>query len=104
MSQAVHDRRPVSTALSVALAGLAAAITLWLGLLAQFSAAHLPPPAQQPDQLAVVQVRAGETLQGLAARVAPATPSGHVVQRIRELNALESSAVQAGQSLIAPIG
>lgn len=104
MSQAVHTGRPVSTGLSIALAGLAALITLWLGFLAHFSAERVPGPAQQPDRLAVVQVQAGETLHQLAGRVSPQTPAGQVVERIRELNNLESAAVDAGQTLIAPIG
>ena len=104
MSQAVHTRRPVSTALSVGLAGLAALITLWLGVLANFSGGRVPAPAQQPDRLVVVQVNAGETLQQLAGRVAPQAPTSQVVQRIRELNKLESAAVDAGQTLIAPMG
>jgi predicted Zn-dependent protease len=60
--------------------------------------------AQQPDRLAVVQVQAGETLQQLAGRVAPDAPTGQVVQRIRELNKLDSAALDAGQTLIAPLG
>ena len=104
MSHAVHTRRPVSTALSVALAGVAALITLWLGFLAQFSGERVPAPSQQPDRLAVVQVQAGETLQQLAGRVAPELPTGQAVQRIRELNKLDTAAVDAGQTLIAPVG
>ena len=104
MSRAVHTRRPVSTTVSVGLAGLAALITLWLGFLGHFSgdraAAALPPT----DQLAVVQVHAGETLQQVAARVAPGAHTAQVVQRIRELNKLDSAAVDAGQTLIAPVG
>jgi predicted Zn-dependent protease len=55
------------------------------------------------DQLAVVQVQAGETLQDLAGRVAPDAPVEQVVSRIRELNDLRSVAVDAGQTLIAPL-
>lgn len=103
-SQAVHARRPVSTGVTVTLAGIAALITLWLGSLAHFSAARTAAPAVSPDQLAVVQVQAGETLQHLAGRVAPDAPVDKVVTRIRELNNLESVAVDAGQTLIAPLG
>lgn len=104
VSQAAHTRRPVSTAVSIALAGMAALITLWLGFLAHVSGDRVPAPAQQSDRLAVVQVRAGETLQQLAGRVAPDAPTGQVVQRIRELNKLDSAALDAGQTLIAPLG
>lgn len=104
MSQAVHTRRPISTTVSVALAGLAALITLWLGFLGHYSGGRVDAPAQVSDRLAVVQVQAGETLAHLAARVAPEAPSAQVVQRIRELNKLDSASVDAGQTLIAPIG
>jgi hypothetical protein len=103
MSRAPHGHRPVSLALTAALAGLAAVITLWLGGLAH-SAAVTGAPAAVPEQLAVVRVQAGESLQHLAARVAPDAPVGQVVERIRELNQLESAALDAGQTLIAPVG
>ena len=51
----------------------------------------------------MVRVQAGETLQELAERVAPETPVAQVVRRITDLNQLGSSAVEAGQTLIAPI-
>ena len=60
--------------------------------------------APVPDRLAVVQVQTGETLQHVAARVAPDAPVGQVVERIRELNQLESVALDVGQTLIAPVG
>ena len=52
----------------------------------------------------MVRVQSGETLQHLAARVAPGAPVGKVVERIQELNKLESTALEAGRTLIAPIG
>ncbi len=104
VSRAVHPAaRPVSTTVTVALAGLAALITLWLGFLAHVNGEQ-PAPAALPDQLAVVQVQAGETLQQLAGRVAPDAPATQVMQRIRELNKLDSAALDAGQTLIAPLG
>jgi predicted Zn-dependent protease len=57
-----------------------------------------------PEQLGVVRVQSGENLQHLAARVAPDAPTAQVVDRIRELNSLESVALDAGQTLITPIG
>lgn len=104
MSHAPHACRPVSTAVTISLAGLAALITLWLGSLAHFSGDRMAAPAQAPDQLAVVQVQAGETLQQLAGRVAPGASAVQVAQRIRDLNNLDSAAVDAGQTLIAPVG
>ena len=104
VSYAPHTRRPVGTMVTVALAGVAALTTLWLGSLAHFSGDRAAAPSQMPDRLAVVQVQAGETLQHLAGRVAPDSPVGQVVDRIRDLNNLDSAAIDAGQTLIAPIG
>lgn len=104
VSQAPHTRRPVGTTVTVTLAGVAALITLWLGSLANFSGDRAAAPASVPDRLAVVQVLPGESLQQLAGRVAPDAPATQVVDRIRDLNHLESAALDAGQTLIAPIG
>ena len=82
---------------------MAALITLWLGALANFSGDRAAAPAAVPERLAVVQVQAGETLQQLAGRIAPEVPAGQVVDRIRDLNQLDSAAVDAGQTLIAPV-
>jgi hypothetical protein len=101
MSRASHRRKPITPVTTVVLALVAAAITIWLGLVAQLGA---PAEATEPGQLAVVQVQAGESLQQLAQRVAPDAPVGAVVDQIRELNELESAAVDAGQTLIAPVG
>src|ERR1700761_3648050 len=108
MSTAPHRPRPITPATTVALSLVAAAITVWLGLVAHFGGMlHSTPEQaarQMPDRLAVVRVEPGETLQHLAARVAPDAPTGQVAARIRELNDLPSSAVSAGQTLIAPVG
>lgn len=96
--------KPITPAATVVLALIAAAITVWLGLIAQFGAAAAGEASAVPEQLAVVRVQSGESLQHVAARVAPDAPTGQVVERIRELNSLESVAVDAGQTLIAPIG
>ena len=106
MSRASHRRRPVTPATTVGLALLAALITVWLGVVAQFGGlvGATSSSAPVPDTLAVVQVQAGETLQQVAHRVAPDAPVGHVVDRIRELNQLQSATLDAGQTLIAPVG
>ncbi|MGX9791050.1 LysM peptidoglycan-binding domain-containing protein [Mycobacterium sp. MMS18-G62] len=103
VSRASHRRRPITPATTVGLALIAAAITVWLGLVAQFGEMAAGTTAV-PDRLAVVQVQMGETLQQVAHRVAPEAPVGQVVERIRELNQLDSVALDAGQTLIAPIG
>lgn len=106
MSRASHRRRPLTPVSTVVLALVAAAITIWLGLVAQLGGAAGPAevPAAVPTRLAVVEVQTGETLQQLAQRVAPDAPAAAVVDEIRQLNKLESSAVDAGRTLIAPVG
>ena len=102
MSRATHRRRPITPATTVLLALVASAITVWLGLVAQFGGVT-EVEAPVPDRLAVIQVQTGETLQQVAHRVAPDAPVGQVVERIRQLNQLDSVALDAGQTLIAPI-
>lgn len=102
MSRASHRRRPITPATTVVLALIAAGITVWLGLVAQLGGVT-GSEAPVPARLAVVQVQTGETLQQVAHRVAPDSPVGQVVERIRELNQLDSVALDAGQTLIAPI-
>jgi predicted Zn-dependent protease len=103
MSRASHRRRPITPVTTVVLALIAAAITVWLGFVAQVGGVTgISAPA--PDRLAVIQVQTGETLQHVAQRVAPGAPVGQVIERIRELNQLESVALDAGQTLIAPVG
>jgi hypothetical protein len=94
------------TTLGLALA--AGIVTLWLGLVANIGQAVngdlAGSAAQVPDRLAVVRVEPGESLQDVAHRVAPDAPARQVADRIRELNDLNSPAVAAGQTLIAPVG
>lgn len=108
MSTAPHHRRPATLATTVGLALLAGIITLWLGLVAQFgqmvNGDSTGPAAHVPDRLAVVRVEGGESLQDVAARVAPDAPARQVAERIRELNDLKSPTLVAGQTLIAPVG
>ncbi len=103
MSRASH-RRPITPAATVLLALLAGAFTLWLGFVANLGGAAAEQPVEMPTRLSVVEVQTGETLQSIAARVAPDVPADSVVERIRELNKLDTSAVRTGQTLIAPIG
>jgi hypothetical protein len=103
MSRASHRPRPVTPVTTVVLALIAAAITVWLGLVANLGTSA-DTPAPVPGRLAVVQVQTGESLQQLAQRVAPDAPVGAVVDQIRDLNKLDSAAVDAGQTLIAPVG
>jgi hypothetical protein len=102
MSRASHRRRPITPVTTVVLALIAAGITVWLGLVAQLGGVT-GGDAPVPARLAVVQVQTGETLQQVAHRVAPDSPVSQVVERIRELNQLDSAALDAGQTLIAPV-
>ena len=106
MSRASHRRRPITPAATVGLALIAALITVWLGVVAQFGGVvgTGDAAAAVPNTLAVIQVQSGETLQHVAHRVAPDAPVAHVIDRIRELNQLESASLDAGQTLIAPVG
>ncbi|WP_155942903.1 LysM peptidoglycan-binding domain-containing protein [Mycobacterium sp. 141] len=103
MSRASHRRKPITPITTVLLALVAAAITVWLGLVAQLGGV-VGTSAPIPGELAVVQVHAGESLQQVARRVAPDAPVSEVVEQIRDLNQLKSVAVEAGQTLIAPVG
>ena len=106
MSVAPHRKRPVPLATTVGLALLAGIITFWLGIVAHLGqvANDSGAVAHVPDRLGVVRVETGESLQDVAARVAPEVPVRQVAERIRELNGLNSPTVSAGQTLIAPVG
>ncbi|HLR99864.1 LysM peptidoglycan-binding domain-containing protein [Mycolicibacillus parakoreensis] len=105
VSRAPHRRRAAVTPVTtVMLALVAAMITVWLGIVAQFGAAVTAGAQTVPAELAVVRVQSGESLQQLARRVAPGSPAAPVVAAIRDLNDLDSTAVQEGQTLIAPVG
>jgi LysM domain-containing protein len=108
MSVAPHRRRPVTLATTLGLALVAGIVTLWLGLVANIGQAvngdTAGSAAPVPDRLAVVRVEPGESLQDVAHRVAPDAPARQVADRIRELNDLNSPALAAGQTLIAPVG
>ncbi|KUH98604.1 hypothetical protein AU189_05890 [Mycolicibacterium acapulense] len=104
MSRASHRRRPITPATTVLLSLVAAGITMWLGLVAQFGGVVGTTSTAVPERLAVVQVQTGESLQHVAMRVAPDAPVSQVMERISELNQLDSPALDAGQTLIAPVG
>ncbi|MUM17276.1 LysM peptidoglycan-binding domain-containing protein [Mycobacterium sp. CBMA271] len=103
VSTAVHGRRQVSLKATIIVAAGAAMATMWLLMLGQVSASGLGG-AGVPDRVAVVQVAPGETLADVASRVAPDAPRSAVVAKIRELNELDSATVQAGQTLVSPVG
>src|ERR1700753_375670 len=83
MSNASHRARPITPATTVALAMVAAGITVWLGFVAHFGGMlHSNPEkaaVQMPDRLAVLRVESGETLQRPAAPGAPGAPTGQAL-------------------------
>ncbi len=112
VSRAVHiplARRPRSATMvaAILMAGLSALITFWLGWLGHLSGPEAGvgslSAASATDRLAVVHVLDGETLQQLAERMSPDVPADQAVERIKDLNKLSSTAVVAGQTLIAPV-
>lgn len=104
MSRASHRPKPITPLTTVVLALVAAAITVWLGLVAQLGGVSGSTTPSSGQELAVVQVRSGESLQHVARRVAPDAPVSAVVEQIRDLNQLESPSIEAGQTLLAPVG
>ncbi|WNF44322.1 LysM peptidoglycan-binding domain-containing protein [Rhodococcus sp. SG20037] len=50
----------------------------------------------------VVRVAAGESLSDIAAKVAPGQADGSVIEQIMDLNAMSSSGLSVGQTLIVP--
>ncbi|GAB09333.1 hypothetical protein GOARA_036_00650 [Gordonia araii NBRC 100433] len=61
--------------------------------------------ASAPDPVAtsVVHVRGGESLNAIAARVAPEMPRQAVINQLRALNNLSSANLTVGQALVAPV-
>lgn len=108
VSSATHPlvagpRRPVSVRATVLVAVGAALATMWLLMLGQVSAAGAGG-AGVPERLAVIQVEPGETLSDVASRVAPDAPRAAMEAKIRELNELGATTLQAGQTLVSPVG
>lgn len=99
-SRAPHGRARTQVEFPTMLAGLLCSALVALGL---FGLAQLRSNPTVPGATAVVQVRGGESLGQLAARVAPQARVDQVVERIVELNALEGAGVHAGQSLVVPV-
>ncbi|AHI00014.1 hypothetical protein GCM10010174_81260 [Kutzneria viridogrisea] len=91
--------RPRHAGLQLVLIGLLTfLVCVGFGLLAEVSSQSAPVP----EATTVVQVRADETLWGLAQRVVPGSPAGEVVDRIMRLNHLDGDAVHPGQPLVVP--
>ena len=76
-----------------------------LGVLA-FTIAQLvgDPAASIPTSLTTISVRTGDTLGSIASHYAPQADTAAVIDRIRDLNALQSTALLPGQVLVVPAG
>lgn len=81
---------------------LGLAIVVALAILGFGSFAGSMAGSDVPTTTTVVRVEPGETLSDLAARMAPDSDVSAMVAKIRELNALEGSAVRPGQPLTVP--
>ncbi|WP_127782436.1 LysM peptidoglycan-binding domain-containing protein [Rhodococcus sp. X156] len=94
---------PAQVRLRLVVTGAVLAGALALGVLAVVTLGG-GGDAPMPTQTAVTQVRAGESLSAVAVRSAPGVPAAAMVQRIVDLNALDTVAVRPGQSLVVPVG
>ena len=86
------------TGLLVALGVAVALAVAGLGVLGNLSA-----QANVPTETATVRVGVGEGLWDVAARMAPDADRAAVVDRIKELNHLDSASVRPGQQLTVPV-
>ncbi|MFT4264432.1 MAG: LysM peptidoglycan-binding domain-containing protein [Nocardioides sp.] len=77
-------------------AGLLATLALALGVTANSTA------TERPASLATITVGSGETLWDIASSVAVDGHTGDMVEQIKELNHLDSGALEAGQTLRVP--
>jgi len=91
-------RLPIQWPWLAALAVAACLVITGLGLLANSMAS-----AEVPSRTATVSVSPGETLGDLAARFAPDSNSGAVVERIKQLNGLDDAVIVPGLPLTVPV-
>lgn len=83
---------------------LALAVALLAGLsLLRTSASVATSQAPAPAPLGVTTVHPGETLWGVARRIAPDADVRRLVAQIRELNHMDSATLQIGQQLLLPV-
>ena len=100
------ELRPSLSALRLTLRGrVVVLLALVLALFVAFSTLRIATQAgTEPTGPATrtVTVHTGETLWQIARQVAPADDPRDTIDRIRDLNALDTTVVQAGQRLIVP--
>ena len=83
------------------LAGAALGALVWVFAIVggDYAAASSPDPVTT----SVVHVRGGETLNAVAARVAPDVSRQAVMNQLRALNGLTSATLSVGQALVVPV-
>ncbi|HCS59425.1 MAG TPA: LysM peptidoglycan-binding domain-containing protein [Gordonia polyisoprenivorans] len=87
-------------AMVAVLTGVALALLVWLVAVAGSDYQQSTTPA--PAATEVVHVRAGESLNSVAARVAPDLPRQAVIDEIARMNEMSGSGLQVGQALLVP--
>jgi cell division protein YceG involved in septum cleavage len=100
-------RRPRSTVrltrrgrVVVVLAALLVAFAVGVFVTAARSVATQHPGTPEPTR--IVQVGSGDTLWGIASELADGGDVRAMIEEIKQLNALDSEALQAGQRLVVP--
>jgi len=86
----------------VVVAALLVAFAIGVFVTAAGSVATQHPGTPEPTR--IVQVGSGDTLWGLASDLADDGDVAAMMEEIKQLNALESSELQAGQRLVVPAG
>jgi Tfp pilus assembly protein FimV len=84
----------------VVLAALLVAFTIGVFVTAAGSVATQSPGTAEPTR--IVQVGSGDTLWGIASQLAAGGDVRAMIEEIKQLNALDSEALQAGQRLVVP--
>lgn len=62
------------------------------------------PTASIPNALTTISVHSGDTLGSIASHYAPHADSAAVIERIQDLNELQSTVLLPGQVLVVPVG
>ncbi|QTI66925.1 LysM peptidoglycan-binding domain-containing protein [Gordonia polyisoprenivorans] len=95
-----HRTARRSGAMVAVLTGVALALLVWLVAVAGSDYQQSTTPT--PTATEVVHVRAGESLNSVAARVAPDLPRQAVIEEITKMNEMTGSGLQVGQALLVP--
>lgn len=102
VSQAEHHTVEEDVSWRMALAGVLVTAGVLLGFWTVANAVTATDIGSLSGATEVVRVSAGETLTDVAVRIAPELPARQVVERIMDLNAMSTSSLDSGQSLLVP--